>query len=194
MTAFADYADLRIAVSEQVGNRNISDVLDRLTKTAEAFFNRELRCVDQLTVATLTFTAGLAPLPADFIEVMSLADQNGAPMPAAVRGVAKPLRRGYTVTPSGIYIEGLDGTTRELEYYAKIPTLTASPTTSNWLLQKSPNLYLYAVSLEAAKWLRDVELMAGLAQLTTDEINSLNWSDTRARYGSSVVATAGYGP
>ena len=194
MSAFLDYTDLRIAVAEQVGNRNISDVLDRMTKTAEAYFNRELRCVEQLTVATLAFTAGVAPVPADFIEVMFLADAHGLPMPASVRGVAKPYSRGYTVTPQGIYIDGLDGATRELEYYAKLPSLTDTLTPSNWLLQKSPNAYLYAVSLEVAKWLREIEQAAGFAQLLEAELSSLRWSDVRGRYGSSVITTAGRGP
>lgn len=193
MSAFQDVTDLRLAVSEQVGNREISDVLDRLIKTAEDWFNREVRCMEQLTVATLTFTNGLAPYPADYIEVMALADSFGNPMEAGVRGISKPLQRGYTATPAGIYIDGFSGT-RELEYYAKLPTLTASLTASNWLLQKSPNLYLYAVSLEAAKWLRDEQLALQLLQLRAEELSSLNYSDLRSRFGSSIVTTAGYGP
>jgi hypothetical protein len=194
MTAFTDYTDLRLAVSEQVGNREISDVMDRFTKSAEAWFNRELRCREMLTLATLTFTNGAAPLPADFIEVMSVADAHGFPSSASVRGVAKPNKLGYTVTPTEIYIQDLDGATRELEYYAKIPTLTSSLTASNWLLQKSPNLYLYTVSLEAAKWVKDADLSSALAGLIKDEMSSLMWADVRGRFGSSIVTTAGFGP
>ena len=192
--AFSDYTDLRIAVAEQVGNREISDVLDRFTKQAEAFLNRELRCREMLTNATLTFASGLAPLPSDFIEVMTLFDANGKPMPAAVYGVARRNGYEYSVTATSVFVYGLDGATRDLEYYAKLPTLTASLTTTNWLLAKSPNLYLYAVSLEAAKWLKDAELSTAMAGLLKDEMQSLAWSDMRGRFGSSVVATAGYGP
>ena len=190
---FNDYVDLRIAVAEQVGNRDISDVMDRFTKTAEAWFNRELRTHEQLTVATVTFVAGVAPLPSDFIEVAALFDANGLRLPTATRAVVKPSKAGYYVAGANIYLPDVNGD-RELEYYAKLPSLTDALSPSNWLLAKSPNLYLYAITLEAAKWLKDVDTASAMAGLIKDEMQSLIWSDVRGRYGSSIVTTAGIGP
>lgn len=191
MTAFADYADLRIAVSEQVGNRDISDVLDRRTKAAEAWFNREVRCREQLTIAPVVFVAGVATIPADFLEVSMLDDGFEGSMAQANRALTGQLT--FSVDATGIYIKEL-AATRQLEYYAKLPTLTTSPTTSNWLLQKSPNLYLYAVSSEVSKWLSDVDKASAFVSLRDDEMRSLGWSDVRGRYGASVVTTGAYGP
>jgi hypothetical protein len=191
--SYTDYIELRLAIAEQAGPRSISDVIDRFTKAAEAWFNRELRCMEQLTVANVTFTAGVGPYPTDYLEVMTLADAYGNPLPVAVRGVAKPFRTGYTAAPSGLYIEGFDGV-RELEYYAKIPTLTTGPTATNWLLRKAPGLYHAAVTFEAAKWLKDVELAGAMESIAQSELSSLKWADNRSRYGSSTVTTAGYGP
>lgn len=191
--SFADYTDLRIAVAEQVGNRDISDVMDRFTKSAEAWFNREIRTRQQLKTATLVFVGGVAALPSDFIEVAALYDTNNLLIPTATRSVVKPNKTGYSIGATEIYLPDVDGD-RELEYYAKLPSLTAALTPSNWLLVLSPNLYLYAVTLEAAKWLKDVDTSAAMAGLIKDEMQSLMWSDVRARYGSSIITTAGYGP
>ena len=46
-----------------------------------------------------------------------------------------------------------------LTYYQKIPALSDTQTT-NWLLTKSPDLYLYSTLLEAAPYLRDDDRMA----------------------------------
>jgi hypothetical protein len=190
MTAYADYTDLRIAVAEQVGNREISDVMDRFTKSAEAMFNRDLRLREMLTVVNVTFTAGVAALPVDFIEVSKLDDAYGTSLPESNRALTS--RSNYRVDANGLFIRDLNGT-RAMEYYAKIPTLTANLTTSNWLLQKSPELYLNAVSMQAAKWLKDTELLSAMSALVQSEISSLNWADARGRFGSSVVTTARYG-
>jgi hypothetical protein len=191
--SFADYTDLRIAVAEQVGNRDISDVMDRFTKSAEAWFNREIRTRQQLKTATLVFVGGVAALPSDFIEVSVLMDVNKLPVSVAVRGAVMTESNGYRVIGDSVSWPQVVGN-RELEYYAKLPSLTDALTPSNWLLVLSPNLYLYAVTLEAAKWLKDVDTSTAMAGLIKDEVQSLIWSDVRARYGSSIITTAGYGP
>ena len=61
--AFDDFLDLRTGVFEQIGRSDIADVFPRLTKLAEARLNRELRCREQITEATLTFSGGVASLP-----------------------------------------------------------------------------------------------------------------------------------
>ena len=191
--SYNDYTDLRIAVAEQVGNRDISDLLDRFTLLAESWINRELRCRNQIKTANVTFVNGLASLPVDFIEVAGLYTVYGVPIASSTRDVVKATKGGYAVTATDIYLPD-SNETLELEYYAKIPSLTDPLNTTNWLLSLVPNLYLYLISLEAAKWLKDVDLASAMAGLVEDEHDSLKWADIRSRYGSSSVAIAGYGP
>src|ERR1700744_6315031 len=107
MAAFADYLDLRIAVSELVGNRNITDVLDRLTQTAESWLNQKLRMREQITATTATFANGVAPLPANYLEMSAVYDSCSRPMEQT--SLANIKRTGsqyfrYAVDSTNIYI------------------------------------------------------------------------------------------
>jgi hypothetical protein len=89
-----------------------------------------------------------------------------------------------------IYLYGVTGF-RTMDYFAALPTLTAGPATSNWLLQRSPNAYLYAVALEAAKWLKSAELIAGTAALLAQEMADLRGANFRRVFGNAVVRLQG---
>lgn len=185
MTAFTDYLDLRTAVIETVRDASITDVFDRLTKLAEARFNRELRCRDQITETTITVASNAGPLPADFQELIGVYDAYGQEF--TVRPIQGVQPRHY----SYVAIDGanLVGNDRDysVQYYASIPTLTTSPTTSNWLLQKYPEVYLYGVSCEAAKYLRDAEAVPVLEQYRDRAIYDARANDERQRYSRARV-------
>ena len=196
MSALLDYLDLRFAVTDHVGNRNISDVMPRLVQMAESSLNKKLRCRQQITADTLTFTDGVADLPDDFAEMSSVYGLNGRKMRASILGDAR--RSGseyakYSIDSSKIYIYGFSGD-RDIEYYAKLPTLTTSASASNWLLQEAPDVYLYAVGLEAAKFLKDVDLTQATKTLLDDALQSLAIDDERARWANSVVRVQGPTP
>ena len=189
MAAFNDYLDLRVAVAEHVGNRNISDVMSRLTQQAEARLNQKLRHRDQITSGTLTFASGTASLPADFLELISVFGLYGYAMSSG--SLADTHRSGseywrYSVDGTGIIIYGVDGD-RDIRYFARIPTLTTSSSTTNWLLQKYPNVYLYAVAVEAAKFLRDTGLAQTTEVLLNQALSEMKIDDDRARWSNGTV-------
>lgn len=189
MAAFADYLDLRVAVSEHVGNRDISDVMPRLVQMAEAMLNQKIRHRSQITAGTLTFTTGAATLPTDFLEMISVYDPWGVAMQAGslsdVKRTGSQYSR-YAINGSQIMIYGISGD-RDIEYFAKIPTLTTSISTTNWLLAAYPSVYLYAVGVEAAKFLRDAELSAATEGLLQQAILSMSVDDERARWSNATV-------
>ncbi len=196
MAVFADYLDLRFAVTDHAGNRNISDVMPRLVQMAEATLNKKLRCRQQITAATLTFVDGVVALPTDFVEMSAVYGLNGYKMHASLLADAR--RCGsqwskYSIDGTSIHINGFSGD-RDVEYYAKLPTLTASPSTTNWLLQEAPDVYLYAVGLEAAKFLKDAELAQATKLLLDDAMQSLAVDDERARWANSTVRVQGLTP
>lgn len=189
MATFADYLDLRVAVAEHVDRRDISDVILRMTLAAEAMLNKKLRCREQFTTATLTFTDGIAALPANFLEVETLWDATERfPLEGSVRQVLKSAQDAYafSIVGTNCYLYGLTGD-RVLDYYAALPTLTTTVTTSNWLLAKCPDLYLYAVSLEVAKWLKNVDLAQATDELLQREMRDLLNADAYERYGSASI-------
>lgn len=189
MVAFADYLDLRVAVAEAVGNRNISDVMPRLVQMAESTLNQKLRHRSQITSSTLTFASGVSPLPADFLEMINVFGLYGTAMRAG--SIADVNRSGseysrYAINGTDILIYGVDGD-RDITYFAKIPTITTSVSSTNWLLSGYPSVYLHAAAFEAAKFLRDAELAQAEQALLTQALNDMKVDDERARWSNTTV-------
>jgi hypothetical protein len=196
MVAIANYGELRAALSDHVDHRNISTVLPRLVQTAESMLNRELRTRFQITSATVTFVDGEVTLPADFLEMVHVFGLNGyqyrsGPLSDAQRWGSQFSR--YSIGSAGMSIKGFSGD-RQIEYFAALPTLTTSSVTTNWLLTRYPDVYLYAVGVEAAKYLKDATLLEISKQLLADAMRSLKVDDDRARWSNTTVRVQGATP
>lgn len=194
MSVFADYLDLRTAVIEQVGNADIADVFPRLVKMAETDFSRRLRCREQITDWSVAVANGRGWLPDDIAQPMGVFKANGQELVALSLQAYQQLASKdgfYTVVaneilaPDGEYV---------FRYYAKIPTLTASQTATNWLLDKAPELYLYAVAEKAAKHLANVELAMATGSLAETEYRNVYGQDSAERYARAQVRVMGPTP
>lgn len=191
---FADYLDLRTAVIEEVGNADIADVFPRLVKMAEVEFNRRLRCREQMSETGISPVDGAVALPSDYLEALSLTTTAGTELtqqPVQAYDELDYKYGFYAIDGASLLAQDADYTFR---YYQKIPTLTTSPTTSNWLLQKHPGLYLYAVSMEAEKHLRNVESAQALMTLREMEFAQAAAQDSTERFSRTRVRVAGVTP
>lgn len=195
MTAFADYLDLRTAVLEDVGRTDIADKFDRITRLAEAYLNNKLRLSDQITSATVTFTSGVGVLPSGYREAIGLYDSNGLEYIEQPTQAVKPTGTSayYSIQGSNIVSNALTGDLT-FEYFTEISTITASMTTSNWLLQKYPSIYLYAVGAEAAKSVKDVDLAVEMIGLRDQAINEAMGDDEDRRFSRARVRVQGCTP
>lgn len=196
MAAFNDALDLKTAVGDHVGNRSLSDVWPRLVQMAETQLNQRLRTVWQVTDATFTFASGESPLPDDFLEMISVLGHCGYQMRSGMR--VDSHRPGtshstYSVGSGKVFIRGFTGD-RDVSYYAKIPTLSGSLSATNWLLEKYPDAYLYGVGLQAAKYLKDVDLAQTTDQLFGFAIQAIKIDDERHRWSNSIVRVQGLTP
>jgi len=170
-----DFLDLRLRVSDLVGNRSISDVLPFLTQQAETVLNRRLRTQWQIEEFSPVWTGNEAPLPADFLQLVH-ADNRLKVRAATI------IRKPYYTCP------------QELEYYAALPTVTTGPDGTNWLLEQYPMVYVYAVAVEAAKHLRLAEIGIATQQLLDAEIQAIKIEDDRARFAHRSVRVQGCAP
>lgn len=204
MSVFADYIDLQTAVIEQVGDPDIADVMPRFVQMAEVVFNRRLRAWEQMTDTAVVSASGSASLPTDCLEVIGLFTASGAEYVAQpVQAYEKLTNKDgfFAITGTGIQSSGSsygnilasDGE-YTLRYYAKIPTITGAMTDTNWLLEKHPSLYLYGVSAEAAKHLRDVEGAQAMMSLRDIELDAVARLDSGERYARARVRVAGPTP
>jgi hypothetical protein len=66
-----------------------------------------------------------------------------------------------------------------MTYIQKIASLSDS-NTSNWLLADSPDLYLYAVLLETAIYLRDDERITAYAGMYQQKLAAMNSTSAKA--------------
>jgi hypothetical protein len=58
---------------------------------------------------------------------------------------------------------------------------------TNWLLAQNPDVYLYAVGLQAAKYLKNVEIAQASDQLLAAAIQDLRVDDERMRWSNGIV-------
>ena len=194
MTAFADALDLRTAVVEHVRNPGIADVFPRLVRMAETTFNRRLRCREQMDSASVVISGGSGALPADFQEVIGVFNGAGIEyIGQPVNALKEVQPRGYFAISGSTILAAADETLT-LDYYAKIPTIADDLTDTNWLLEKHPGLYLYAVGMEAAKYLRDVETAQATAALVEVEFTAAAAEDAQQRYSRARVRIQGVTP
>ena len=190
-SAFADFLDLRTAVIEHVQRPDIADVFPRLVVLAESRLNRSLRLREQITSGTVTLTSGTASLPSNYAEMIGLYDANGAEYLQE-----SPQNKNacwYSVQGGNIVAPNISGV-RTIDYYAVIPTLSDTVTATNWLLSGYPDVYLYSVAFEAAKYVRDIELAAQTKVLMDDAISTAKSEDEAARYSRGRVRVAGCTP
>lgn len=188
--AFTDYLDLRTAVLEMVGRTDITDVFDRFTKLAESRINRELRCRDQITDTTIAVSSGTGALPSDFQEMIGVYDTSGFEYVAQPSQAYKPTNYSfYTIEGSNLVA---DDRTYTVQYYASVPTLTTSLTTTNWLLTKYPHVYLYAVVEEALKYPPiNTELLPSVIELRREAFDEAQADDRRQRFSRARVRVSG---
>ena len=185
--AFNDALDLRTAVVEAVQDQNITDVWPRLVKLAEATINRRLRAREQIATTVLNVANGFAYLPGDFMEVLSLYDATGRELTMQPIGMAvRNGTQGFYAVDSDRILAKEDGAFT-LKYYAALPSVSGTLSASNWALLRWPQVYLYTVATEAARYLRNPEMAREFEAVADREIAAIAAQDASARYGRAKV-------
>lgn len=167
--AITTYSELQTAIADWLNRADLTSVIPNFISLAEAKLNRELRTRDMLVRATATSSNEFVAVPADFLENYSLELDMGVIGPQPPLNYIGPLEakalkaneitgkvRYYTIIDGAFELLPAPGSNTNLilTYYQKIPSLSVTQTT-NWLLTKSPDLYLYSSLLEAMPYLKD---------------------------------------
>lgn len=187
-----DYSTLCAAVADFLNRSDLTSVIPTFVQMAEAKFNRELRTQEMLTQYAFTATSEYKTAPADFLEAYSL-DVVGTANLQQITFVAPDEMRAYKARPNysgtaqtkycsliGSQFDLWPAPTSlslNLIYYAKIPALTS---TANWLLTKSPDVYLHGALVESAPYLKNDERLVTWGTLRQQEIDAINLESERA--------------
>lgn len=203
--ALSSYSDLKSSIQSWMFDRtDLVSVVDDFIDLCEGELNRVLRTRQQLTTTTLTLDAdSRAALPTDYLEHRR------------VTTVASPIRTLDLVTPSyrddmfqgqsgtpqvftidgsGVLVAPASATSQvTLEYFATIPALSDS-TTTNWLLTKFPNAYLYGCLKHACIFIGDVPRTQQMGAMFASEIDAIKQDDNKAMWARAHARPAGAAP
>jgi len=178
----ASYSDLQSSAADWLNRSDLTAVIPTFIQLAEAKFNRELRTRDMLIRAEATSENEYVAMPSDFLEAYNLelnyiTTPPQQPLTFVGPNEAKTLKANHIVAddysggPGAVRYFTIVNNAFELlpapqdncdlilTYYAKIASLSNTNPT-NWLLTKSPDLYLYSTLLEAAPYLKDDDRVA----------------------------------
>lgn len=188
------YAGLKAGVASYLNRRDLTDSIPAFIRQAEAKFNRELRVRDMQTRLEAAVSSAYIAVPADFLapyslELATMPQCWGAPIEFISEQRATEVRAqpttGHTnwYTAFGSEFELLyapaSSITYRLKYYASVPALSDS-VASNWLLVKSPDLYLVGACLEASVFLKNDERLTTWATIRQQIIDNMVLESERA--------------
>lgn len=164
--ALATYSDLKTAVASWLARSDLTLTIPDFITLAEARINRELRTREMVEQETAAVSTQALAIPDDFVEVLRFTLDTESDRPLEYRpvedsdlrvaGVTSGQPRWFSVVGGEFrFYPAPDGEyTYTLDYYARVPALSDSAT-SNWLLTKAPDLYLYGALCESAPFLQE---------------------------------------
>ena len=168
--AIIDYSSLQAAIAAWLARDDLAANIPDFITLFEACANRRLRVRQMETTATLIPSSGVAALPTDYL-MWRRVTWTGSPRVELEFVHPSILQAHYPAAPAGVpnlfTIEGAtlkirptDDAALELDYFQKIPALSAG-NPGNWLLAAHPDLYLFGALVEAQGFNVDGEKLAG---------------------------------
>ena len=193
------YAELQSSIADWLLRDDLTSVIPTFISLAEAKFNRRIRDYRMVKRATAEVDTAYFAIPSDWQENIRF-QLNTSPITTleyVTPDQAAEEKRLYNTSGRPAFftmigdqfqiVPAPDGTyDAELTYYAKIPVLSAS-NTSNWLLEKAPDIYLYATLMEAAPYLDDDARIQVWGGLLEQSMNAIQIESDRAKTGSSSI-------
>ena len=186
-----DYTTLQAAAAEYLNRDDLTARITGFIQLAEAKFNRELRVNSMLTRLAIAPSSEYLAAPADWLESYSLGlVSTVANPPLAFVGQAefRDLKarqltgntRYYTLVGTDLQFLPAPSaaTNMMLIYYAKIASLATAST--NWLLTKSPDIYLNGTVLEAQPYLKDDDRLTTWAAIRQQGLDAITLESERA--------------
>lgn len=200
----SDYTGLLAGVASYLNRRDLTDQIPAFIKQHEAKMNRELRVRDMMGRSDSTYDgSGFVAVPDDFLAADSFENVTGigtygADFAFVSEDQARQIRRGSAIPPQPTWYTiygsefevfgGADGQLLRLRYYQTIPALSVSNTT-NWLLTKSPDLYVVGSCLEAAIYLKNDERLGTWNAVRTQIMEAMRLESDQSRFPQGRLLT-----
>ena len=190
--ALANYTDLKQAIENWSHRNDISSYLDDFIDIAESEIFKSIRIRDMQKRATATLdTDRFLALPDNFIEMRSLKLINGGTTYDCTSVSPDSLELSnssgiplhFTVTDELVFDRTPSGTfTLEMQYWQTVTALSDSNTT-NAILTRFPNIYLWGSLWALSKWSEDYQKADVYYRDMQIAIQEANQMDARGRIG-----------
>jgi hypothetical protein len=199
MATITNYSTLKSTIADYLNRADLTSQIETFIQFAEADMNSRLRCREQVVRARTTSDAEFVDLPSNWLEAINLHIVGGQqPLRYITLDEADIINKEQVYTSPHYYslmngaIEIIpkpaDDIEIEMIYYSKITALSDVNTT-NWLLTKSPDVYLYGALTHAAPFLMDDQRIAVFGQIYATRLQALQDESQKALYsGSPLIA------
>lgn len=196
--ALTTFSELKTAIATLLNRDDLTTAIPDFITLCEAQVQRDVRHYDMEKRATASVTGQYTAVPSDMLQpirfhidgkyraldVMSsneMADRRAATENAA----GEPLF--YCITGGEIELFPTPGDTYtlELHYYRTIEALSDS-NTSNWLLARGPDVYLYGSALHSAPYLVNDERLPVWQALYAQGVAGLNAESDKAKFPANL--------
>jgi hypothetical protein len=213
--AIDTYAKLQSEISDVINRADLlADVTKYSTGTIEGAIKRairkcELRAQRTLRIrfmessTTLTFASGTGSyaLPSDFLStrlvyisrdpVQVLQQTSLETLFTDYPGAANSIPEKIAVSGTSLYVRPTPDATYSVPmfYYQEIPALSDT-NTSNWLLVRAPDLYLYGACIELMPHIMDDQRIQVWKGAYDEAIRLLNEDDDAAKWNGVLVQSS----
>jgi hypothetical protein len=189
--AITTYSELKSSVADWLNRDDLTSVIPDFITLSESQYNRSIRHRNMIVRSRASIDARYSATPPDWIQTVQLILLTNPVQPlnfitneeinkrrAASSAVGRPNSFTHVGTEIAVYPAPDSTYEGELVYYGKIPALSDSNTT-NWLLDLSPDIYLYGSLIQATPYLRDDERLPMISSLYQRMIEDMNISNER---------------
>ena len=199
MATITNYSTLKSTIADYLNRADLTSQIETFIQFAEADLNTRLRCREQIVRAEATSSAEYVQLPADWLEAINLHIVGGQqPLRYVTLDEADIINKEQIYTAPHFYSlmngaieiipEPADDIDIEMIYYSKITSLS-NVNTTNWLLTKAPDVYLYGALTHAAPFLMDDQRIPVFAQIYLARVQALQDESQKSLHsGSPLIA------
>jgi len=193
------YATLQSEIASWLNRDDLTSIIPTFIQFVESDVNSRLRHQKMVVRATATSDQEYVQLPADWLEAINIHIVDGTqPLTYVTLNEADRINKQQIIT-SPIFYSIMDDALEiipapssnieiEMIYYGKIPALSVSNTT-NWLLTKAPDLYLYGSLVHASPYILDDQRVGLFANMYNSRLDSLALESDKALHsGGPLVA------
>lgn len=197
--ALTTYDNLKTAIADHLDRDDLSSHIDDFIDLAEARHKREVRIREMITRSSLTVDSRYESLPTGYLEGISLRLLTS---PVTVLTYVNPFemtqRRSETTGKPTYFTSHTQlefdkaadqSYSGEILFYKSLTALSASDT-SNDLLTRAPDAYLYGALLASAPFLLNDERMKVWGSLYEQAVESVNALD-RKTIGPKIARAHG---